>query len=146
MSAFWDDYPAFVHRTNVPLKQEFGRLASQLHWSKQQKRVQWLRCAQEEFKHHFGRDEKGLAGWQAMCALVEVHEIPDSVAGCKRLLKDNIWVNIFDLLDAQRMGKLAKRHDSARALGKYCRDTRRIFPKHEAKANPFLRVLLVEVF
>ncbi|KAK7065018.1 hypothetical protein R3P38DRAFT_3420379, partial [Favolaschia claudopus] len=146
MSSFWGAYPTFVPHPTKALRKEFNRLASQQRWNDNQKRKKWLQCAQKEFLHQFGDDEKSLAGWQAMCAIVEVDEIPESISRCKRLLKDTVWVNIYDLLDAKRTGSPPKKHRSAGALAEYCRQTDKIFPKRKAKANPFLRVLLVEVF
>lgn len=89
MSAYWDAYPNFVHNTTAPLRREFNLLAAQCGWSvggKKYKR-EWERCGREEFTHQFGRDENRLAGWQAMCATMNV-EVPDSIKKCKQVRLD----------------------------------------------------------
>ncbi|KAF7340475.1 hypothetical protein MVEN_01967800 [Mycena venus] len=146
MSTYWDAYPNFVHNTTAPLQQEFKLLAAQCGWSGEKYKKEWARCGVEEFSHHFGRDDNRLAGWQAMCALVQVDEVPDSIKKCKQVLRTTVWVNIFDLVDAKRTGEPVKKHASAEALRKYSKKHKKIFPKKTAKENRFLTVLLIEMF
>jgi hypothetical protein len=63
-----------------------------------------------------------------------------------QVLRNTIWVNIFDLVDAKRTGTPVKKHASAEALRKYTKKTKKIFPRKAAKENRFLKVLLVELF
>ncbi|KAJ6568976.1 hypothetical protein B0H19DRAFT_939456, partial [Mycena capillaripes] len=146
MSAYWDKYPDFVHNPSAPLRQEFKLLAAQRGWKVGGTKYnrEWERCGREEFAHQFGRDENRLAGWQAMCATVDV-EVPESIKKCKQVLR-TVWVNIFDLLDAKRTGQPVKKHPSADALRKYSKKNRKIYKLSEAKKNPFLKVLLVDMF
>ncbi|KAJ7160550.1 hypothetical protein C8R43DRAFT_1105187 [Mycena crocata] len=147
MSTYWDTYPDFVHNPTAPLQQEFRRLAEERGWTKGGSRYkkEWGRCGRDEFAHHFGRDDNRLAGWQAMCVMVGVEDAPDSIKRCKEVLRNGIWVNIFDLVDAKRTGLPVKQHSSEAALRNYTKRTKKIFPKHIAKGNPFLRVLLIEL-
>lgn len=87
MSTYWGAYPNFAHNATAPLRQEFNLLAAQCGWSVNEKKYhwEWLRCGQEEFSHHFGRDDSRLAGWQAMCALMRVDEVPDSIKKYKQV-------------------------------------------------------------
>ncbi|KAJ7115263.1 hypothetical protein C8R44DRAFT_709707 [Mycena epipterygia] len=148
MSTYWNSYPNFLHNPTAPLQQEFKLLAAQHGWTVggSQYKKEWERCGRDEFSHYFGVDESQLSGWQAMCVLVGSDPVPDSITQCKKVLRNEVWVNIFDLLDAKRTGQPVRRHPSAAALRKYIRKTGKIFPKRAAKANRFLNVLLVEVF
>ncbi|KAJ7449477.1 hypothetical protein B0H11DRAFT_2247215 [Mycena galericulata] len=130
MSTYWNAYPNFVHNPAAPLHQEFKLLAAHCGWGVRsaQYRTEWARCAREEFGYQFGRDDNRLAG----------------VAG--DALRNKVWVNIYDLIDAKRTGRPVKKHASADALRKYTKKTKKIFPKASAKGNPFLKVLLVELF
>ncbi|KAJ7742922.1 hypothetical protein B0H14DRAFT_2988224 [Mycena olivaceomarginata] len=131
MSTYWDAYPNFVHNATAPLRQEFDLLAAQRGWGEQKYQKEWKRCGMEEFSHYFGRDDNRLAGWQAMCAFVRANEVPDSITKCKQVLGKTVWVNIFDLVDAKRTGKP---------------EEEKIFPLKKAKENPFLNVLLIQMF
>lgn len=163
MSTYWDAYPNFVHNATAPLRQEFDLLAAQRGWGEQKYQKEWKRCGMEEFSHYFGRDDNRLAGWQAMCAFVRVNEVPDSITKCKQVgsiqlsaggddlttaqvLGKTVWVNIFDLVDAKRTGKPVKKHPSAKALRRYSKEEEKIFPLKKAKENPFLNVLLIQMF
>ncbi|KAF7367751.1 hypothetical protein MSAN_00839100 [Mycena sanguinolenta] len=147
MSSYWNAHPNFVHNPAAPLQQEFNRLADQNGWDpdKAQYKREWKRCGQEEFAHHFGRDENRLAGWQAMCATVGVKEVPESIKQCKQVLRTT-WINIFDLLDAKRTGRPVKKHASAKALREYTKREDKIFPKKDAKKNRFLKAWLIKMF
>ncbi|KAJ7742038.1 hypothetical protein B0H16DRAFT_1423546 [Mycena metata] len=147
MSTYWDSHPNFVHNSTAPLQKEFKLLAAQCSWKVDgaQYRREWARCGREEFTRHFGSDDKGLDGWQGLCATVGIEEIPDSITQCKKVLR-TVWVNIFDLMDAKSTGQPVKKHVSAEALRNYTIKKKKIFPKKAAKGNPFLKVLLIEIF
>lgn len=55
-------------------------------------------------------------------------------------------MNIVDLVDARRQGKVVKAFQSADALRKYIQKTGKIFPKEAAKRNPLLKAFLITVF
>ncbi|KAJ7609437.1 hypothetical protein FB45DRAFT_1066847 [Roridomyces roridus] len=149
MSAYWTAHPDFNHNPALPLRQQFGALAALRGWRKRSKvyNREWEKCGREEFTFQFGSDENRLAGWQAMCALVGVNEndVPASITRCKQLLRRH-WVNIYDLLDAQRSGTIAKTHPSCGALQHYTISKHKIFPLKSAKGNRFLKVLLIDMF
>ncbi|KAJ6505844.1 hypothetical protein C8R47DRAFT_1006339 [Mycena vitilis] len=145
MSEYWLAYPNFLHNPTAPLRQEFRLLAAQRGWTGKQYKREWERCARDEFSHHFGRDEGRLAGWQALCTTVGVDDVPESIKRCKQVLR-HIFVNIYDLLDAERTGQPVKKHASEDALREYSKKKKKIFPKAAAKKNPFLKVWLIEMF
>jgi hypothetical protein len=61
----------------------------------------------------------------------------------KQALKRKVWVNIVDLVDCRRTGTKVKRHETEEALRDYTVQTRRMFPREEAKKNGFLAALLI---
>ena len=58
-----------------------------------------------------------------------------------------VSVNIYDFLDAKKNGKMPRRFPSKHALVKYMQQhPEKMYPLSMAKANEFLRVLLVGCF
>lgn len=65
-----------------------------------------------------------------------------------------MWVNIYDLLDAQEANKttpvslptLPRRFPSERALAKYTIKEKKIYPKREAKKRGAVRALLARIY
>ncbi|KAJ7691309.1 hypothetical protein B0H17DRAFT_1133831 [Mycena rosella] len=112
MSAYWNSHPNFLHNPKAPLQQEFKLLAAHEGWKIGGSRYkkEWERCGRDEFSHQFGSEDSQLSGWQAMChgILVRVTEVPDSINQCRKVLRNDVWVNIYDLLDAKRTGKREK--------------------------------------
>ncbi|KAJ7159692.1 hypothetical protein C8R46DRAFT_1108902 [Mycena filopes] len=147
MSTYWDSYPNFVHNPAGQLQKEFKLLAKQCGWKADgaQYKREWARCGREEFTHHFGSEENRLEGWQALCQTVGLEDIPTSITQCKKVLRTT-WVNIVDLVNAKSTGQPVRRHASADALRTYTVNKKKIFPKKAAKGNPFLKVLLIEIF
>ncbi|CAK5279655.1 unnamed protein product [Mycena citricolor] len=147
MSSFWTSLRGFDHDPTAPLREEFDRLAEQRGWKLKSENYKqnWVRCALEEFGYQFGRDEDRLAGWQALCAIVGVTDVPDTIVGCRAIMKKT-WVNIYDLLDAQRTGGPVVQHRTKHALRVYSLQNEKIFPKETAKENRFLAVLLIDMF
>ena len=139
-------------------------------------RKEWRRCVEDSFTGYFGSDASRLEGWQALCIKVSIADVPPSITGCRKVSdaaspsdaqrraaarrKDSIptlcslwsqalrgvWVNIVDLIDANRTGRRVPRHGSMNALRKYIMDTGKIFPKEAAKQNGFLKAFLITVF
>lgn len=62
-------------------------------------------------------------------------------------MRKDVWVNIWDLIDAVRDDKLPpKRFRSEGALAKYTIKTGRVYPKKMAKKGGPVRQLLAHVF
>jgi hypothetical protein len=54
-------------------------------------------------------------------------------------------VNIYDLIEAERIGTPVQVFDSEKALGQYTRATVKFFPRDNAVSGGFLRFLLRRV-
>lgn len=58
----------------------------------------------------------------------------------------DIWVNIYDFIDAKAAGTQVKKFKSERALADYTMKTRRVYPKEKAKQGGPVRALLAHIF
>ncbi|KAJ7049518.1 hypothetical protein C8F01DRAFT_1238455 [Mycena amicta] len=146
--AFWDRFPNFVYNPTAPLRSEFERLATQQHWSAETKKQEWRTCAQMEFEHHFGAQgnvKPDLAGWQTMMVFCGFAEVFESIKECKEFLRANAHINMFDMIDAKRTGRVLVKHASLKALRKYSTKNKKIYPREKAKENEFLRILLIRM-
>ena len=66
------------------------------------------------------------------------NEIPTTKAKCKKILQEELFVNIYDFLSMDYDVKF----NSAKELAKYSYDNDKIFPKKSAKANLKSKILL----
>jgi hypothetical protein len=57
-----------------------------------------------------------------------------------------VWVNIFDLLDAVKVNAIPHRFPNEKALAKYTREERKVYPKKKAKEGGPVRALLANIF
>lgn len=55
-------------------------------------------------------------------------------------------INIVDLVQAKSRGQYPQHHQSRGALAVYTAYYNKVFPKHLAQENGFLKALLVQVF
>ncbi|KAL8952342.1 MAG: hypothetical protein Q9222_001753 [Ikaeria aurantiellina] len=121
-STFFDQYPDFRQFLRRPIIVEYRRLAQKRGWGKDSQafRIHRRECLQAEFELHFGSIERNgkLAGWQMLCQELGLTGNLSTVTQCKKKLKQ-IHVNILDMIDARREGRLVGRFPSQRALADY---------------------------
>ncbi|KAJ7806075.1 hypothetical protein B0H14DRAFT_2876952 [Mycena olivaceomarginata] len=152
MSTYWDAYPNFVHNATAPLRHEFELLAAQRGWGEQNTKRNGSAVGWRSFLTILGATTIGWPGWQAMCAFVRANEVPDSITKCKQVGSIQLSAGGDDLTTAQVLGKTvwdretSEKHPSAKALRRYSREEEKIFPLKKAKENPFLNVLLIQMF
>ncbi|KAK4997340.1 hypothetical protein LTR66_003222 [Elasticomyces elasticus] len=104
----------------------------------------YKRCVAGKFTSHYGVDASRLEKWQEICHDCGIPVVLTSIKQCKKALK-GLSINIYHLLEAKRDGRIPHRFPSKSALVKYMEEhPDKKFPLHSAKANEFLRVLLVE--
>ncbi|KIM27370.1 hypothetical protein M408DRAFT_330076 [Serendipita vermifera MAFF 305830] len=152
MPSYWSKFPDFDHNESALVETEFERLAQEQGWiednTKKKKskryRKEWGECLESEFTQHYG-DSSRLEGWQALCSEVGIEDVPQSIKGCKKVLKTQVWVNIVDFVNCRRTGEPILCHESLQALRKYIRKTKKTFPLETAKADGFLAGLLITV-
>ncbi|KAJ5038711.1 uncharacterized protein L3040_006391 [Drepanopeziza brunnea f. sp. 'multigermtubi'] len=99
----------------------------------------------DQFRRYFG-NESEVANWVRLCRDVGIQEDLKSIRQCRLALK-NVWVNIFDLIDAVDAEKTPpKLFKNERALSKYTMNTGKIYPKRKAKEGGPVRGLLAHIF
>ncbi|KAH9857489.1 hypothetical protein C2E23DRAFT_719498 [Lenzites betulinus] len=133
------------------LADEFRRLALARGWGKKSaqyktERVKFYGTAVvQDFARFWGDNDSRLQAWQELCHFLGVPDCPSSITQCKKALK-HTHVNLIDLVDARRRNVKPRIFSSRTALAIYIRETKKIFPKGRAKANPLLKQFLVVVF
>ena len=111
-SDFFASYPSFDQDPAASLLDEFQRLSISQNWSKKKAAKERHRCLVAEFTGHFSSFGTKLAGWQALCAELDITPIPGSIKQCKKvclpirlhptsartpsvldLFQDSVWAN-----------------------------------------------------
>jgi hypothetical protein len=86
---YFDLFPGFVPNHQEPLKQEFGRLATFMHWPKKSPewQAQRLTCFSMEYVHFYGEHhDTNLQAWQDLCRdITLVKTPPPSIVQCKKV-------------------------------------------------------------
>ncbi|KAI0823873.1 hypothetical protein BC628DRAFT_1420612 [Trametes gibbosa] len=141
----------FQRDPTAPLADEYRRFALARGWGKKSARYKKERvnfygaAVLQDFTRFWGDNASRLDAWQELCHFLGVHECPASITQCKKALK-HIHVNLVDLVDARRRNIKPKIFTSRSELASYIVETRKIFPKAKAKANPLLKQFLIVVF
>ncbi|CAL1699400.1 unnamed protein product [Somion occarium] len=126
---FFAPYPEFDYDASKPVMPEFERLCAVRSWGPKKRRKVYHRL------------QDGLS----LCEEVRISPIPSSIKQCRKALA-RVHVNLYDLIDARRLGKRVKVFRSLPEMRNYTLQTGRIFPKDRAKAGGVLRALLREIF
>lgn len=116
---------------------------------------------QTGFVAQFGANTGSLQSWNRLCETVlgdisekDLSSIKKWVLFASNLIMiksqltwqalKGIFVNLVDLVDAANAGKTIRRtFTSSKDLSRYIKQTKKIFPKSQAKANPLLRLIVV---
>ncbi|ERF75978.1 hypothetical protein EPUS_01344 [Endocarpon pusillum Z07020] len=159
----YDGFASFDIDPTASIVTEFNRLAIQKSWKKDSKQYknQRARLVNQEFNAYFGSNLNDLAAWQALCKAVGITTIPSSVTQCKKVqnshpspiwlslipfqLLKKVYVNIYDLIDAARLGEVARTFPNNQQLAAYTKPNK-VFPKREAKLNKLLKFMLRHIF
>jgi hypothetical protein len=118
----------------------------------------------EAFNLVYGTDVNSLEAWHKLCTLLGCWNIPDNVEACKRVSCGSLnvlcpvsahqWgqmvirythVNIYDLIEADRLDILVRVFDTVEELAVYTRTNKLFFPRDNAVAGGFLKFLLRRV-
>ncbi|KAL2023187.1 hypothetical protein VTK56DRAFT_3310 [Thermocarpiscus australiensis] len=95
-----------------------------------------------EFENYFGSGT--LEDWQRLCRDVGLGGDLGSITKCRKALR-GVCVNIYDLLDAVKMGGQPHRFRNRHELAEYTVRTGRIYPKIHVKEMGPVRALLRHV-
>ncbi|KAI5801157.1 hypothetical protein EDC01DRAFT_612641 [Geopyxis carbonaria] len=148
MDAFFATYTGFTPTPGTSFHESFAALAAHRGWSPTgnahaRAHRKFREALVVEFNNRFGTDDRSLANWQNMCALLGVHPVPTSITQCRKTLK-RTHVNLVDLLQAQSVDDI-RVFENYRALRTYTQDNQLFFPKKQAKAGGLLKALLREM-
>ncbi|KAI9835323.1 MAG: hypothetical protein M1819_002467 [Sarea resinae] len=147
MASFFETFAKFEPDPTASLEDEFKRLALQRNWVPGKKAFRKNRalCYSAEFATHYGSDASKLETWQGLCREVQIKEIPASIKKCKKVLK-SVNVNLVDLVNCRRTGAPVQLFPSRTALREYSMENDKIFPRKAAKADGFIKALLIVMF
>jgi hypothetical protein len=152
IEAYFAKFPSFSYRPSTDWRQLalFNSLANHCGWSKTHRKDEfnlfketWTQVVESEFSG------SSITHYQILCKDLDIDPVPDSVAGCKTVLRE-VFVNIVDLVQYRKdcqQGKIASKPQKFRSLKKlsqYTCDEGKYYPKENAKAE-MLRELLKKV-
>lgn len=87
---FFDAFPDFELDPNVPVSEEFKRLARKRQWKRGSKtwNKMWNRFVNMEYDQHFGGNKfAGLSDWQRLCEELELEGPFPSIRRCKTVCR-----------------------------------------------------------
>jgi len=153
LESFFAHYPLFTYTpTESAPTTAFARLVQQLDWApdapeRTAARRLFREALTEQFNWTFGSDARDLGAWRTLCGAVGLDDSLASVTQCRKALR-SVHVNLVDLINPARItrGDPVRRFESVRALAKYSKSSKKIFPKEVAKAGGVLRALLRPLF
>ncbi|KAJ1309477.1 hypothetical protein OPQ81_006252 [Rhizoctonia solani] len=150
VKAFFDNcYPAFQYKQSKPAVNQFKELKKEYraYWGKDEAKKTheaFKGALTKDFNDICGTDEKDLASWQKLCAVLNLRDIPDDVELCKRLVKP-MYVNPVDLVDTPYTGKPPKHFRSEGELSEYTKRTGKYFPRDNVYAGDLLKYPLRQI-
>jgi len=143
---FFARYTDFPYNPATPVITEFNRLSKFFKWTaksseKRAARRAFRNAMVMQFNDFFGTDVNDIRSWHNLCQVLNIVPVPEGLGACKKAVKA-VYVNLVDLVDMKRTGKVAQQFNSEKELSVYSKKTEKIFPKKEAKAGGVLRFLL----
>ncbi|KAI9446872.1 hypothetical protein F5148DRAFT_988434 [Russula earlei] len=143
VSEFFSSYPNFTLNPDAPPTREFARLRRLNHWEDGDEeyveaRERFADAVAEDFNVAYGTDINNIDHWHALCHILGVEPVPESISACRKAVKSK-HVNLVDLVYHQDKVQV---FPSIKALAKYSKKQGKIFPKDSAKAGGILRYLL----
>ncbi|GAW07583.1 autophagic vacuole formation-like [Lentinula edodes] len=144
-------YPEFTYDPSGQTMAQFWELSNLYGWDRDSdERADALAkmrdAIAQQFNAFYGSDADSLDGWYNLFQALQVQDIPDTVKGCKDLIR-TIHVNICDLVDYS-LGEEddpPELHVSQEALAEYSRREGKIYPRKDAYAEGLLGFLLREI-
>ncbi|THH29410.1 hypothetical protein EUX98_g4783 [Antrodiella citrinella] len=145
IDAFFARHASFNYDPTQPIMQEFRRMTAGWGQKRRQKQMWNLRDAiAEQFNAYYGVDVNSDRAWREICAVLQIYPVPESMTKRKKAVK-RLHVNIYDYIEAKRLGEPVKKFKSVGALAGYSYAEEKIFPLAHAKAGGLLKYLLKEL-
>ncbi|KAI0318926.1 hypothetical protein OF83DRAFT_1113356 [Amylostereum chailletii] len=145
LRAFFANYPQFDYNPAGSPVNEFRRMRRDFPLLVPRGRNAAFRSAlTNEFNWKYGTDVTKLESWQSLCRTVGIAPIPDTVTQCRKAVA-SVHINLVDLIDPSLVDEV-RTFPSVHELAAYTRETKKFFPKNEAKAGGVLKALLRGIF
>ncbi|KAH8087129.1 hypothetical protein BXZ70DRAFT_899690, partial [Cristinia sonorae] len=141
---FFARHVGFDYDRTRPVMEEFNRMVRDQGWNKNQRRRQFdhLRNRMvDQFNEYYGNDIDDINAWRAMCTVLGISPVPDDLQSCRSIVKKQC-ANIWDYVEAKRLGIEVKRFPTLKNLARYTYKHNKVFPKEHAKAGGVLKYLL----
>ncbi|KAI0751373.1 hypothetical protein C8Q80DRAFT_1097870 [Daedaleopsis nitida] len=139
-------YPRFNHDPAAPFLSEFRRLARQLGWEQDSRRLADERRALQnamvlQFNAMYGRSASDLGAWQSLCRAIGISPVPESITKCRKILKIT-HVNLVDFVHRPDPEKDVRTFANEFELSRYTINTKKFFPRRNVNAGSLLKTLL----
>ncbi|KAJ7858098.1 hypothetical protein B0H13DRAFT_1640718, partial [Mycena leptocephala] len=148
LSQFFSAYPKYEYDPSGPASQQFQQLRQVYKWSGRAANEAYTgynRALGFTFSQEYGDDVNSLDNWQALCQVVAIDPVPESLEECRFAIED-AHVNLMDLVDVLSTGERVHRFATERDLSIYTKKTGKMFPRKDAFKGPLLQHLLRRIF
>ncbi|KAG8754328.1 hypothetical protein FRC11_006710 [Ceratobasidium sp. 423] len=152
--AFFDKYDDFDYQPTEPVMEEFYRMCDYYRWSSaKDANKQFIDPDREmasrsfkdaltvQFNAIYGTDENSLVGWQNLCVVLNLKDVPEELDDCRDLVH-SMFVNIIDLVEVPVTLRFVEHFKTEMALSKYTKRHGKYFPLDNAYAGGLLKFLL----
>ncbi|KAF4571154.1 hypothetical protein EYR36_008482 [Pleurotus pulmonarius] len=131
---FFDEYPEFDYDPGQSSIHEFRRLCESNGWERkdpecQQATQEFKNATVNEFNDVYGTDENDIASWHKICAVVNIHPLPDTLKEARDAVLSK-HINLVDLVD--NPGGQVTSFPSLEDLRKYTVKEKKYFPAGNA--------------
>ena len=168
VSQFFSSYSYFALNEDAPPTREFLRLKRLNHWTDNgeeytEARERFTDALAEDFNATYGTDINNIDHWHALCRILRIDEVPEDISACRKVWtieQDESHIQTshsfvsaqavkarhVNLVDLVYHSDKVQTFPSIKALAKYSKKHKKIFPKESAKAGGILRYLLRPIF
>ncbi|CAE6428061.1 unnamed protein product [Rhizoctonia solani] len=149
-----DEYGDFDYQPMEPVMGEFYRMCNYYRWSSaKDANRQYIDPDREmasrgfkdaltlQFNAIYGTDENSLMGWQNLCVVLNLSDVPGELDACRDLVR-SMYVNIIDLVEVPITLRFVEHFKTEMALSKYTKRHGKYFPLDNAYAGGLLKFLL----
>ncbi|RMZ89912.1 hypothetical protein DV736_g2849, partial [Chaetothyriales sp. CBS 134916] len=146
---FFSGFHYFDYDSSAPVWEEFNRMCGEFDWTSDDYEMRVARrefksAMVEQFNAVYGTSEEDLSAWENICRILNIDPPPTSLKGCRAVVR-RTHVNLVDLVDYSRTGEAVQVFPTVAALRDYTKETKKFFPKEDAKSGGLLRFLLREI-
>jgi len=149
LQKFFSSYDGFTYDSSVPASQQFQQLRRHSQWEHDspEGNEAWESFRDAlvlDFNGIYGTNQDDIEAWHALCTVLGVEPIPDTVSACRTKI-EGIYVNLVDLVDFANGAygkKVVSLFPTEMALSKYTKASGKYFPRENVHAGGLLRYLL----